>query len=69
MNTTDREFFEVETAPALAKRWGVTRGRIHQLIMAGHFGARAQRMGRDWVIIGFPPPFDFMRKKDVDTTL
>jgi len=66
---TDREIFEVETVTSLAKRWGVTRGRIHQLIVAGHFGFRARRLGRDWIIMGFPPPFDFMKKKDVDITL
>lgn len=60
---TSHEMVEVETVPALARRWGVTRGRVHQLIVAGHFGINAQRLGRDWVILGRPQPFQFMLKK------
>ena len=41
------------------------RGRIHQLITEGHFGDNAQRLGRDWVILNSPNPFEFMLKKEV----
>lgn len=62
------EMVTIETVPQVAKRWGVTRGRIHQMIQAGHFGEVAVRMGRDWIIVGHPPRFAFMvaeREKEV----
>ena len=65
MNSKLHETVMVETIPQLAKRWGVTRGRVHQLVVAGHFGESAVRLGRDWVIVGLPAPFDFMNKKEL----
>ena len=69
MNGKLHEMVAVETVPQLAKRWGVTRGRMHQLITEGHFGDNAQRLGRDWVILNSPNPFEFMNKKEVAQTL
>jgi hypothetical protein len=41
-----------ETAPQLALRWGMTRGRVHQLIVSG--ALPAVKVGRDWLIPNQP---------------
>jgi len=51
-----------ETSIQLAARWGVTRGRIHQLITDGRLPA--EKVGRDWLIPNLPE-----RKEVVDFTL
>lgn len=49
-----------ETLPQLAKRWGVTRARVHQLVQQGH--VPATRVGRDWIVHGQPERPQIMRQ-------
>ena len=42
-----------ETSVELAKRWGITRGRIHQMIQEGKL-PEAVKIGRDWLIPNRP---------------
>jgi excisionase family DNA binding protein len=55
---TEKKF---ETAPELARRWGVTRGRVHQLIVDGRLPA--VKMGRDWLIPDTPLLSDVKRNE------
>jgi len=40
---------EYVTSIQIATKWGVTRGRVHQLIKAGKIPG-VMRLGRDWLI-------------------
>ena len=41
-----------ETTAQVARRWGLTPTRVAQMIRAG--ALPAEKLGRDWVIIGYP---------------
>jgi hypothetical protein len=52
-----------------AIEWGVTRGRVHQLLVAGKIPG-AMRVGRDWLIpedAPYPMLKRRLRKTKVDT--
>jgi len=58
-----------KTTIQAAREWGVTRGRVHQLLVAGRIPG-AIRVGRDWLIpmnATYPALKRRRRKSKVDT--